>query len=96
MFELIKFVNEAKKLIKNKKIDEFGYLLNESWKLKKSLSNKISNDKIDHLYNEGLKQGALGGKLLGAGGGGFFLLYLFINCSDNLNFSISTPIIIFS
>ena len=76
VFELIEFVNEAKKLIKNKKIDEFGYLLNESWKLKKSLSNKISNDKIDHLYNEGLKQGALGGKLLGAGGGGFFVFYV--------------------
>ena len=76
VFELIEFVNEAKKLIKNKKIDEFGYLLNESWKLKKSLSNKISNDKIDYLYNEGLKQGALGGKLLGAGGGGFFVFYV--------------------
>ena len=76
VFELIEFVNEAKKLIKNKKTDEFGYLLHESWKLKKSLSNKISNDKIDHLYNEGLKQGALGGKLLGAGGGGFFVFYV--------------------
>ena len=76
MFELIEFVNEAKKIIKNKKTDEFGYLLNESWKLKKSISNNISNDKINNLYSEGLKQGALGGKLLGAGGGGFLLFYL--------------------
>lgn len=48
-------------------------LLNESWNIKKKLSNLISNKKFDDIYNLALKNGALGGKLLGAGGGGFFL-----------------------
>ena len=45
-------------------------------KRKKNLSNEISNKKIDELYNDALKYGALGGKLLGAGGGGFLLMYM--------------------
>jgi D-glycero-alpha-D-manno-heptose-7-phosphate kinase len=44
--------------------------------LKKNLSNKISNNKIDELYKLAIKNGALGGKILGAGGGGFLLLYI--------------------
>ena len=51
-------------------------LLNEGWKLKKSLSKVISNRRIDDLYNFAIKNGALGGKLLGAGGGGFMLIYM--------------------
>jgi len=50
--------------------------MHESWKLKKSLSNKISNSFIDDLYDVGIKAGATGGKLLGAGGGGFLLFYV--------------------
>lgn len=57
-------------------IEEFGLLMNESWKLKKSLSSKISNPAIDDLYLKALKLGAIGGKLLGAGGGGFMLLFV--------------------
>ncbi len=56
-------------------IGEFGKLLNETWKLKKSLSSKISNSQIDDIYDKALKAGALGGKLLGAGGGGFLLIF---------------------
>ena len=56
--------------------DDFGRLLNEGWKLKKSLSKIISNKKIDNLYEFSMNNGALGGKLLGAGGGGFMLLYV--------------------
>jgi D-glycero-alpha-D-manno-heptose-7-phosphate kinase len=57
-------------------LDEFGKLLNESWKIKRSITKKISNSKIDLIYERGLKAGALGGKLLGAGGGGFILFYV--------------------
>ena len=52
-------------------LDEFGLLLNESWQIKRSMSNKISTDLIDSVYDRGINAGALGGKLLGAGGGGF-------------------------
>jgi D-glycero-alpha-D-manno-heptose-7-phosphate kinase len=55
---------------------EFGQLLHESWQLKKRLSNRISNGEIDRLYEVGREAGAVGGKLLGAGGGGFVLLYV--------------------
>jgi len=56
-------------------IGDFGRLLNESWKIKRSLTNKISNNQIDNIYEVGLRAGALGGKLCGAGGGGFMLFF---------------------
>jgi D-glycero-alpha-D-manno-heptose-7-phosphate kinase len=57
-------------------IDDFGRLLDEAWRLKKSLSDKVSNEQIDSIYEAGRKAGALGGKILGAGGGGFVLFYV--------------------
>lgn len=57
-------------------IVEFGWLLNESWQVKKYLSSKISNPEVDSLYEKAIKHGAIGGKLLGAGGGGFMLLFV--------------------
>jgi D-glycero-alpha-D-manno-heptose-7-phosphate kinase len=57
-------------------IAEFGRLLHESWRIKRSLSRRISNQGIDALYDKALKCGASGGKLLGAGGGGFMLLFV--------------------
>ena len=56
-------------------MQNFGEILNENWILKKSLSNKIADKEIDEIYNTGLENGALGGKVLGAGGGGFILFY---------------------
>lgn len=56
-------------------LDEFGKLLDIQWRIKKSITNKISNKEIDEIYSTGIKSGALGGKLLGAGGGGFMLFY---------------------
>ena len=76
MNEIYHQVNEAEKLILKNNLDDFGKLLHESWKLKKSLNKVISNKKIDELYNYSLQNGALGGKILGAGGGGFLLLYV--------------------
>jgi len=57
------------------RLNDFGKLLDESWKLKKSLSGKVSNGVIDDIYNVAKKNGALGGKILGAGGGGFILFF---------------------
>tara|TARA_B110000003_G_scaffold271220_1_gene305028 strand:- start:12733 stop:14112 length:1380 start_codon:yes stop_codon:yes gene_type:complete len=58
------------------KLTEFGYSLNEAWQLKRKFSSKISNKEIDSFYAHAIKNGALGGKLLGAGGGGYFLFYI--------------------
>jgi D-glycero-alpha-D-manno-heptose-7-phosphate kinase len=52
---------------------ELGSMLSETWKVKKSLSSSISNDALDQIYQTGMKLGAYGGKLAGAGGGGFFI-----------------------
>lgn len=56
-------------------LDEFGKLLHEHWQTKKKLSNKITDPLIDECYDLALQNGALGGKIIGAGGGGFFLFY---------------------
>jgi len=56
--------------------DELGRLLNENWIMKKSLVNAISNTDINKMYQKAIDAGALGGKLCGAGGGGFLLLYV--------------------
>ena len=74
--KICKHVSEGEKLLNSGKVDEFGRLLNDAWYLKKKLSKSITNSKIDQLYNLALRNGALGGKLLGAGGGGFLLLYM--------------------
>ena len=55
---------------------EWGELLNEQWKVKKSMTNLITNSKIDEMYEQAIRSGALGGKLLGAGGGGFMLFFV--------------------
>jgi len=57
------------------KLNEFGELLNYGWEQKKKMSNKISNPVIDELYEEAKKAGAIGGKISGAGGGGFMMIY---------------------
>ncbi len=69
------FVQEALKCLNDNDLKGFGVLLNESWKLKRTLSDKITTDVIDDIYARAMKAGALGGKLLGAGGGGFVLIY---------------------
>lgn len=56
-------------------LDDFGQLLNDAWQLKKQLASKVSNAYIDDLYATAIQAGALGGKITGAGGGGFLLLY---------------------
>jgi D-glycero-alpha-D-manno-heptose-7-phosphate kinase len=57
-------------------IDRFGDLLHEAWLAKRSLSSKVSNNEVDALYDQAMTAGAVGGKLTGAGGGGFLLLFV--------------------
>ena len=56
-------------------IEEFGHLLHDSWEYKRSLSDQVTTPEIDAIYGAAIKKGALGGKILGAGGGGFMLLF---------------------
>ena len=57
-------------------LEEFGLALNKAWQLKKTFSNMITSKEIDNIYESALENGALGGKLLGAGGGGFFIFFV--------------------
>ena len=76
--EMRGLVDEAEGVLvdKNKALSEFGRLLDYSWKLKRGISTGISTGSIDAMYQKGVEAGALGGKLLGAGGGGFLLFYV--------------------
>ena len=74
--KILSYVTEAEKIIKSGELDDFGRLLNESWIEKMKLSKEITNKKINELYDQAINCGALGGKILGAGGGGFLLLYM--------------------
>tara|TARA_Y100001970_G_C14146897_1_gene810392 strand:- start:250 stop:1239 length:990 start_codon:yes stop_codon:yes gene_type:complete len=76
MYEILGFVNKAKKYLINSQLDDFGNLLHESWIKKKELSKSISSEFIDAIYKKAIKNGAIGGKILGAGGGGFFIFYV--------------------
>lgn len=62
-------------LVSQLDITQFGYLLDKAWQLKRSLSEKVTNNQIDEIYARAKNKGALGGKILGAGGGGFMLLF---------------------
>lgn len=76
--EMLVLVDEAEKILtdQERKIDEIGKLLDYTWKLKRKTGSAVTTDYIDILYEKGIKAGALGGKLLGAGGGGFLLFYV--------------------
>jgi D-glycero-alpha-D-manno-heptose-7-phosphate kinase len=73
--KMVELVYEALETLYNDDLNEFGRILHKSWILKKDLSKKISNSFIDKHYEKAIDHGALGGKLLGAGGGGFLLFY---------------------
>ena len=75
MYEL---VDAAEQVLEDKDsdLDDFGRLLDYTWRLKRQTGNAITTDRIDALYRKGLSAGALGGKLLGAGGGGFLVFYV--------------------
>jgi len=84
ILQISSFVGEATKTLRNGDVNNFGKLLHESWLEKKSLSSSITNSSIDEIYDIAINKGALGGKLLGAGGGGFFLFYVPYSKQKNL------------
>lgn len=77
LLEMLQLVDEAEKILTSKtNLNEFGKLLDYTWKLKRGITDKISNSDIDQIYQKAIDAGASGGKLMGAGGGGFMVFYV--------------------
>ena len=76
--DMLALVDDAQDVLENtnRDLDDFGRLLDKTWKLKRQTGKKVSKASIDEYYEKGIAAGALGGKLLGAGGGGFLLFYV--------------------
>lgn len=76
--EMLALVDVAEKVLTDKysDLDDFGRLLDHTWRLKRQTGTAVSTNSIDELYDKGIAAGALGGKLLGAGGGGFLVFYV--------------------
>lgn len=76
--EMAKLVDEGEAILidRHGDLDEFGRLLHYTWQLKRGIGNKVSTGTLDEIYAKAMAHGALGGKLLGAGGGGFFIFYV--------------------
>lgn len=73
--DMVKLAYDLRHSLESNEIDDFGRILHEGWLMKKSLTSGISTGIVDEMYDRGIKAGALGGKLLGAGGAGFILFY---------------------
>ncbi len=78
LLDMLSLVDEAEKVLTDAQsdLDDFGRLLNTTWQLKRGKNSVVSTNEIDILYEKGIQAGALGGKLLGAGGGGFLVFYV--------------------
>lgn len=74
--QMLQMVDEAERVISEGDLDQWGRMLDKAWHMKRSLASKISNSDIDFMYESAKSAGAMGGKVLGAGGGGFLLLYV--------------------
>lgn len=75
LHKMVKLAHDLKRELLNGNVDATGEILHEGWIYKKQMASSISDPEIDHFYDLALKNGALGGKILGAGGGGFLLFY---------------------
>jgi len=73
--DMVRLAYDLRQSLESNDIDDFGRILHEGWLMKKSLTSGISTGVVDEMYDRGIKAGALGGKLLGAGGAGFILFY---------------------
>lgn len=82
--EIKEMARQARKAIETSNIDALGMLSHESWQIKKRLASTISNPHINEMYETARRSGAMGGKLTGAGGGGFLLLYVPYECQENV------------
>lgn len=93
LHKMYDLVDESVELLQSSRnLDLFGSLMHETWSLKKNLSNSITNNDIDKIYNKGIKNGAIGGKILGAGGGGFILFYVPKDYQQNVKKSLKNLI----
>jgi D-glycero-alpha-D-manno-heptose-7-phosphate kinase len=94
--EMQNLTHEALRVLTNvgTSIDVFGELLGHQWSIKRSLTEHISNSDIDNIYEVGIQNGALGGKLLGAGGGGFMLFYAPKERHDAIKKALSTKLFV--
>ena len=72
----VKLCFEMRDQLLRGRLNDFGQSLNKAWKFKRALSSQISNNQLDKIYDEALENGAIGGKLLGAGGGGYFIFFV--------------------
>lgn len=88
LHKMCKLAEEMKESLENNDLSSFGRILDESWKLKRTLASGITNPDIDKAYSIAMENGALGGKLLGAGGGGFLLFYCDEDKQDQVRKSI--------
>jgi len=75
MKEMVNLTYNLRQILESNNFDRIGDLLNDGWKIKREMTKRITNTYIDEIYSFALRNGAEGGKLLGAGGGGFLLLY---------------------
>ena len=82
-------VDEGKRIINNGDLDDFGHLLDEAWQRKKELSTEVSSQIIDDIYNSAKKSGAIGGKISGAGGGGFMFFYVPVEKQEEVKKNLS-------
>jgi D-glycero-alpha-D-manno-heptose-7-phosphate kinase len=91
LMEMMQLTDEAFNILRDEStsLDEFGRLLHKQWVIKRGITDLISNSAIDEIYATGIKAGALGGKLLGAGGGGFILFYAKPQDQDRLKESLN-------
>lgn len=87
--EMLSLVDDAEKVLTDKysDLDEFGRLLDHTWRLKRQTGSAVSTNNIDELYEKGIRAGALGGKLLGAGGGGFLVFYVQPGKQDSVRYA---------
>lgn len=76
LLEMISLVDRAEEILTSGDLDQFGRMLDHTWHLKRGVNQAVSTSQIDQAYETAIKAGALGGKLLGAGGGGFLLFYV--------------------
>jgi len=86
---LVDLAEDALKFLQQNKLNDFGSLLGDGWNIKKKLSTKISNSDIDEMYDTAINAGALGGKLLGAGGGGYLMFYVPESCQNKVSLAMS-------
>lgn len=90
LLEMLSLVDKAEESLTSGDLDEFGRMLDYTWQLKRGINKAVTTSQIDEAYETAMKTGALGGKLLGAGGGGFLLFYVRPDKQEQVRKALST------